>query len=216
MGDFETLSFTNDFRELLADFEIPVESYQRLELVFRQVLSRCPATQYDFQVDTNEDFGFGRCQLHVARGRAKARDLYRQALTTFNALFESAPLHDERGHLEDQWLRNLAHTLRFHVSLDSQVPVSESDDHSCYLAISEAIFRPFFERHFENRLHTSEKYHEFLALKRMMESGTALNFQKLETSRLPMKAVQREVERMNLLPLNWLDEVVSNRDKTAA
>lgn len=220
MGYFETNSFTDDFKELLTALDIPVETYQRLELVFRQVLSKSPATQYEFVSEAQTEFGFGRCSFHVARGRAKARDLYRQALITFHSLFEDASLVSslvpECGTLEDQWLRNLAFTLRFHIAIDSHVQTNESDEHLCYLAMSEAVFRPYFELHFQNRQHTSERYHEFIALKRMMESGTALNYQDFELSRLPMKAVLREIDRMNLLPANWLEEVVSNRGKAAA
>jgi hypothetical protein len=228
MGDFETLNFSGhfakdfakdiarDFRQLLAEFKIPTETYQRLELVFRQVLSLCPATQYEFTQDANEEFGFGACTVRVVRGRAKARDLYRQALTSFHSLFEDPSLSGERQSLEDQWLRNLAHTLRFHISLDSVVQSNASDEHACYLAISEAIYRPFFESHFKNRQHTSERYHEFISLKRMMESGSFLSFNKLEKSVLPVGAVLREVDRMNLLPANWIAEVASDRDESAA
>lgn len=245
MGDFETLEFSRsceeDFRDLLTSFGIPFATYQRLEFVFRQLLMKCSATQFEFSHDEEQialhaehtenlsglidqrialysqqqgrSYGLGPLKHQVAAGRAKARETYRQALVSFSELSSRGALD---SHLEEKWLKELTLSLRFHISKNPVDCETPKEDYTCYLAFAEAVFRPFFEWHFENRQHTSERYHEFLSLKLMMEAGRPCSLENESSSMLSIRQIVHEATRMGVLQERWLNDLVSNQDEKVA
>lgn len=226
MFRFETEDIQLDFIELLSSFGIPLADYQKLELLFRQIMIQSPAIQasyscYEPEIDLvspdlsptiiaeleawharypDQAYGLGPVAIDVIEGRAKARSLYRKALATF------AQMSDVNA-LTDRWLNELYSKLRFHISQNADVESAPADDFVFYLAAAELIYRPYFEMRFENRQHTSEKFHEFLSLKLTMELGRPPDFEKLMAASVSVTEAVRDLERYVHLPTDWVERI---------
>ena len=235
---FETTQIEKDFKALLGEFEISVTDYQRLEFLFRQTLMQSPATALEYshfeelidfksqlpfqqlieQIDESLEhwhlryhgrkYGFGKIEVYESSAKTEARKAYRSALRNFNEIFARIP---SRG-MKESWLKQLADKLRFHVVAgDSKAQPLNGKNRDylvAYLGFAEAIYRPFFVRHFQNRRLTSEKYFEFLALKLSVEAGEFIvphPTTKLTSDSLELASFSDEPARMQMLPNGWLD-----------
>ena len=235
---FETTQIERDFKALLSEFEISVCDYQRLEFLFRQTLMQSPSTTLEYshfeelidfksqlpfqqmveQIDESlehwhlryqgREYGFGKIEVYESSAKTEARKAYRTALKSFDEIFARVP---SRG-MKESWLKQLADKLRFHVvsAQAKALPLNgkNGDYLVAYLGFAEAIYRPFFVRHFENRRLTSEKYFEFLALKLSVEAGEFIiphPTTKLTSDLLELASFTEEPLRMQMLPNGWLD-----------
>ena len=229
MGLFETNHIRQDFKDLLAELEIPIDVYQRLEFLFRQALIQSPAAEFDYAhyeeridfsramsaVDLREivdkslenwsarypdrEYGFEVLQISEEPGRVEARNAYRLALKSFQELFAAHPVP---AVLQESWLKDLASNLSYQVTTTPTRAFSQSDYLACYIAFAQAIFAPYFERHFGNRRWTSEKFYEFLATKMSLEFG---RFVHLPEMTLPIDSLTNEPHRLRMLPEGWIE-----------
>ena len=247
MGVFETLEIQKDLKALLSEFQIPIQVYQRLEFLFRQALMQSPATSLEYShfeelidfksqpsslqvvdcIDESlehwhlryRDREYGFCRIEVSESGTKddARRSYRKAMISFNEVFANVP---SKG-LKESWLRELSEKLRFHVvSSKTDKPRlngKDADYLTSYLGIAEAIYHPFFIRHFENRRLTTERYFEFLALKLSVEAGEFIVPQLagesasttgeafVTSDSIELASFAEEPARLQMLPPGWLD-----------
>lgn len=226
MFHFEAEDIQLDFIEILSTFGIPLAVYQRLEFSFRQIMMKSPAIQAeyghyepDFHVSDldqtklidraldswhqrypDQAYGLGPLSCNVAQGRAKAREMYRKAVVAFGEISDFGPL-------TDRWLQELNEKLKFHIGRNESIEKTPADDLIYYLAAAEIIYRPFFEMHFSNRRHTSEKLHTFLAMKLMLEAGHGINFADIHASSTSVFTAAADLERHIKLPTGWIEAI---------